>query len=74
MGSGKQRRKLKQKQKRIEKAKKGKLVRFDLQNSSKNIPDLGINIVTKNKYPKDLQLGSNSEGALFRLGEIEIIK
>ena len=35
MGRGKQRRKYKQKQKRIEKAKRGKLVRFDLQNSSK---------------------------------------
>ena len=32
MGRGKQRRKYKQKQKRIEKAKMGKLVRFDLQN------------------------------------------
>lgn len=35
MGRGKQKRKYKQKQKRMEKAKKGKLVRFDLQNSGK---------------------------------------
>ncbi|MGO5070527.1 pentapeptide repeat-containing protein [Roseburia faecis] len=35
MGRGKQRRKYKQKKKRMEKAKRGKLVRFDLQNSGR---------------------------------------
>ena len=35
MGRGKRRRKYIQKKKRMEKAKKGKLVRFDLQNSSR---------------------------------------
>ena len=33
MGRGKRRRKYMQKKKRMEKAKRGKLVRFDLQNS-----------------------------------------
>ena len=35
MGRGKQRRKYMQKKKRIEKAKRGKLIRFDLQNSGR---------------------------------------
>lgn len=44
MGRGKKRRKYKQKQKRLERVKKGELVKFDLQNSGKKY--LGF----KNKY------------------------
>lgn len=50
MGRGKQRRKYKQKQKRIEKAKRGKLVGFDLQNQVRNIQDLVISVAIKQTY------------------------